>query len=188
MDRNIESGREQRLISAVAHGDRSAFRRLYDETYDKVARYTRCLVNDDHLAEDILVQTYTVVWQAAGRFQGNSRLTTWIIGIARNIAFKEFRGRRRNEEPFDESYKSADDTSQHRPEQRNRNMIMKRAVATLSPKHREILELVFYQDLSYPEVAELLGIPVNTVKTRVFHAKKTFRDALSAEGITADDL
>ena len=67
-------------------------------------------------------------------------------------------------------------------------MIMKRAVATLSAKHREILELVFYQDLSYPEVAELLGIPVNTVKTRVFHAKKSFRDALSAEGITADDL
>ncbi len=187
MDRDIESGREKRLISAVAAGDRSAFRQLYDETYGKVARYTRCLVNDDHLADDILVQTYTVVWQAAGRFQGASRLTTWIIGIARNIAFKEFRGRR-SEEPFDESYKGADDTSQNRPEQRNRNMIMKRAVATLSPKHREILELVFYQDLSYPEVAELLGIPVNTVKTRVFHAKKTFKDALFAEGITADDL
>lgn len=187
MDRIIESNREQRLVAAVAQGDRNAFRLLYDETYGKVARYIRCLVNDDLLADDILVQTYTVVWQAAGRFRGTSRLTTWIIGIARNTAFKEFRARR-TEEPFDESYRGADNASQHHPEQRDRNKTMKRALTTLSAKHREILELVFYQDLNYPEIAELLGIPVNTVKTRVFHAKKTFKNALLAEGISSDDL
>jgi RNA polymerase sigma-70 factor (ECF subfamily) len=187
MVRTIESNREQHLITAVARGDRVAFRQLYDATYGKVGRYIRCLVNDDLLAEDILVQTYAVVWQTAGRFRGASRLTTWIIGIARNIAFKEFRGRR-SEEPFDESCKGADHTSHLRPEQRDRNQIMRQALTTVPAKHREILELVFYQDLIYPEIAELLGIPVNTVKTRVFHAKKTFKSALLARGITADDL
>ncbi|MBE0584582.1 MAG: sigma-70 family RNA polymerase sigma factor [Desulfofustis sp.] len=187
MDRNIEADREQRLIAAVARGDRNAFRQLYDETYGKVARYIRSLVGDEHLTDDILVQTYAIVWQTASRFKGASRLTTWIIGIARNIAFKEFRSRR-TEEPFDESYKGADDTSQLQPEYRDRNKLMKLALATISAHHREILELVFYQDLSYPEISQLIDIPVNTVKTRVFHAKKAFKNALAARGITANDL
>jgi DNA-directed RNA polymerase specialized sigma24 family protein len=75
MVRTIESNREQHLITAVARGDRVAFRQLYDATYGKVGRYIRCLVNDDLLAEDILVQTYAVVWQSFAADAVKSHLT-----------------------------------------------------------------------------------------------------------------
>lgn len=178
---------EQRLITAVARGDRIAFRQLYELTYWKLARYIRSLVGDDTLAEDIIVQTYAIVWQTASRFRGASRLTTWMIGIARNITFKEFRSRR-HEVPFDESYEGVDEHSQHRPERQDRKELLKCALATISPGHREVLELAFYQGLNYTEISELIDIPVNTVKTRVFYAKKALQEALAAKGITPDDL
>ncbi len=175
------------LIGAVARGDKQAFRLLYEQTYGRIYRYIRTFVGDDMLAEDIVVQTYAIAWQQAAKFKGASRLSTWMIGIARNIAYKEFR-KRKITEPFEEAFQGSDAESQFQPEQRNRNELMQHAVHKLSAHHREIIELVFYQDLTYPEIAELLGIPVNTVKTRVFHAKSNLKTILATQGITSDDF
>ncbi len=177
---------ELQLIQATAEGDRQAFQQLYETTWPMVSRYVKRLINDETLAEDVLVQTYTIAWQKASDFRGAGRLTTWLIGIARNVAFKEFR-KNKDAIPFDESYQMADNQSQNKPEIQDRNRRMQDALAVLSPSHREILELVFYQDLSYPEISALIDIPVNTVKTRVFHAKKAFKTELEKLDITSHD-
>ncbi len=177
---------ERRLVVQVAAGDSAAFRQLYDLSYGRVARYVQKVVGNDSLADDILVQTYTVAWQKCDTFKGDGRITTWLIGIARNIMFREFR-KIKKYEPFDEEYGAADTQSQFRVEIKSTNAAVKAALQTLKAKHREILELVFYQEFSYVEVAELIGIPVNTVKTRVFHAKQALKDVLEDRNITDYD-
>ncbi len=183
MDSDIELLQEKRLVEKVAAGDSSAFRQLYDLSYGKVARYVQKVVNDASLADDILVQTFTVAWQKSNTFKGNGRITTWLIGIARNIMFREFR-KVKNYVPFEEEYSAADTQSQFRVEIDSTKTALKASLQVLSVKHREILELVFYQDFSYVEVAELIGIPENTVKTRVFHAKQALKNVLEKRNFT----
>lgn len=183
MNKDTELLEEKSLVEQVAAGDSTAFRQLYDLSYGRVSRYVQKVVGNDSLADDILVQTYTVAWQKSTAFKGDGRITTWLIGIARNIMFREFR-KIKKYEPFDEEYGAADTQSQFRVEIKSTNAALKAALQTLKAKHREILELVFYQDFSYVEVAELIGIPVNTVKTRVFHAKQALRDVLEDRDIT----
>lgn len=171
----------------IAAGDKTAFRDLYEQSYGKVARYVKGFVKDESTVEDVLVQTYTVVWQKAANYKGNARLTTWIIGIARNLAFKEFR-KKKPEVPFDEAYCAADKKSYRKAEEQDRNEKTRLAVEALAPKHKEIVELVFFQGLSYPEISEIINIPVNTVKTRVFHAKKALKEKLKKMDITKHDI
>lgn len=187
MNKDRELLQEKRLVEKVAEGDSTAFRQLYDLSYGKVSRYVHKVVSDDSLVDDILVQTYTVAWQKSAAFKGSGRVTTWLIGIARNIMFREFR-KAKKYVPFEEEYSAADTQSQFKVEVESTNVALKAALQTLKVKHREILELVFYQDFRYVEVAELIGVPVNTVKTRVFHAKKALKDVLERQNITGHGI
>jgi len=187
MSKGKQSRDEQELVERIAAGDRQAFQLFYEQSYGKVARYVNKLVSNETLAEDVLTQTYMVAWQKMGSFKGSSRLATWLIGIARNIAFKEFR-KNRIHEPFNETYVAADNTSHLKPEQQDRKAKMKQALIALSANHREALELVFYQGLTYPEVSKIIDVPVNTIKTRIFHAKKALKEELKKREITADDI
>ena len=183
MNKDSDLLQEKRLVEQVAAGESTAFRQLYDLSYGRVARYVQKVVGNDSLADDILVQTYTVAWQKSANFKGNGRITTWLIGIARNIMFREFR-KVKNHVPFEEEHGAADTESQFQVEVESTNAALKAALQILKVKHREILELVFYQEFSYMEVAELIGIPENTVKTRVFHAKQALKDVLEKQNIT----
>jgi len=187
MNKDSELLQEKRLVQQVAAGDSKAFRELYDLSCGKVARYVHKMVGDDSLADDIVVQAYTVAWQKSSAFKGEGRITTWLIGIARNIMFREFR-KVKHHVVFEEEYSAADTRSQFQVEVESTNAALKVALQTLTMKHREILELVFYQDCSYAEVAELVGIPVNTVKTRVFHAKQALKEVLEKQDITGYDI
>lgn len=186
MNKDRELLEEKRLVEQVAAGDSTAFRQLYDLSYGRVARYVQKMVSDTSLVDDILVQTYMVVWQKSAAFKGNGRITTWLIGIARNIMFREFK-KVKKYVPFEEEYSAADTKSQFQVEVKSTNAALKAALQTLKVKHREILELVFYQEFSYVEVAELIGIPENTVKTRVFHAKQALKGVLEKQNITGYD-
>lgn len=178
---------EYNLAVLIADGDKAAFRIIYDRTYGRVFRYVRKLVRNDEMAEDVIIQTYTAVWEKSSSFRGSGRLTTWIIGIARNIAFNEFR-KNKFHTHFNEEHMETDRSSQNIPEHLDRKEKLKQAVSALSPKHGEIIELVFFQDLTYPEVSAIINVPVNTIKTRVFHAKQALKKELSKRNITSDDI
>lgn len=178
--------REKRLLEATANKDRVAFRQLYDMTYGQVRFFLVRKLGDENLAEDVLVETYTAVWLKAGTFRGKSRGLTWIMGIARNLAYKALRGRRRHRSI--EEMPNLTNGTHGGVEALSRKQLLVRALDALSDKHREVLDLVFFHGMNYPEVAALLGVPVNTVKSRMFYAKDSLMKVFTQMGVQADDI
>jgi len=173
-------------LEKVSRGDEEAFRELYDQTHKKVYFYLYRLVHGKQTAEDILVETFTEVWKCAKKFKGRSRVTTWMMGIARNLAMNELGKFRKHEDIEDCPDLSNGVIPDAEPMDRQR--LIKEAMSRLSIKHQEILDLVFFHEMTYREVSQMLDIPVSTVKTRVFYAKETLRNVLSRMGVKKDDL
>lgn len=186
MDNDPLASRDLELLERVSRGDGEAFRQLYDLTHKKVYIYLYRLVHGKQMAEDILVETYTEVWRCAKKFKGKSRVTTWMIGIARNLAMDELGKVRRHEDI--EDFPNLSNGVIPDAESVDRQRLLKEAMIKLPAKHREILDLVFFHEMTYVEVSRMLDIPVNTVKTRVFYAKETLKNALSHMGVKKDDL
>lgn len=166
---------EADLLTQIAAGSREAFETLYRRYEQRLYRYLVGLVREAALAEELLLDVMLEVWRGAARFRGDSKVSTWLLGIARHKALSLLRRQALPIDPLDEATVQVE-TPEPNPfervqakEQRER---LWQAMQTLSPQHREVLELAFVHDLSYQEIAELVGSPVNTVKTRVFYAKQ----------------
>jgi RNA polymerase sigma-70 factor (ECF subfamily) len=177
-----EPDREREWLRRIAGGDRAAFEALYRAYHRRVFGYLFRMVGSadraDELASDVLLE----VWTSAGRFKGESRPSTWIFGIAR---FKALSSLRRNEPATVEveEIENIEDAGESQDAMlitASMQQAVRSALATLSPPHREVMELTFYDGFSYPEIAEILKCPVNTVKTRMFHARKQLRERLGA--------
>ena len=143
-----------------------------------VYRWLLRLVGNETVAEDLLSDVFFDVWQQAGRFEGRSAVTTWLLSIARFKALSA--RRRRTDAELDETIEATVADSADDPEitlqKKSRDQLVRRAVANLSPDHREIIDLVYYHDKSVDECALVLGIPSATVKTRMFYARKKLAD------------
>lgn len=175
---------EHGLIRMIADGDEDAFRELYDRIWKRVYFYLFRILKEKEAAEDVMVETFSEVWKSASRFKGRSRSTTWILGIARNLAMNYLKKERHTEDIGE--YQNRLPVESLSVEDCDRRDIIRRAFLALSTKHREILDLVFYQELTYPEIAEMLNIPLNTVKTRVFYAKGELKKILNEMGVERD--
>jgi len=176
---------DERLIGQIAGGDRLAMRALFARHQVKVYRFVLRIVNDAALAEDVVSETFFDVWQHAGRYEGRSSVSTWLLGIARHRALDA--ARRRPTEPLDsEAAQIAIDPARD-PEaelgHKDTGTAIRRALGALSREHAEIIDLVYYQEKSVRDVAEILAIPENTVKTRMFYARKRLAALVAAEGI-----
>jgi len=163
------------LLRRVAAGDRMAFRALYDRYADRVFRFAVSIVRRAHLAEDVLQETMIVVWKRAKTFRGDAKVSTWILGIARNVAFNLLRREKRGDRLPDEKPAQGDPA-----EQVEMAVRVERALETLPDHHREVMHLVFYEEMNLREAAEVLGIPEGTVKSRMHHARKTLAKELAA--------
>jgi RNA polymerase sigma-70 factor (ECF subfamily) len=184
MSRRDVSDYDQLLMEKVARKNEDAFRELYDRTQKRVYFYLYRLLREKEAAEDVLVETFSEVWRSAPKFMGRSKPTTWILGIARNLAMNYLK-KMRHEDDID-NYQNRLVAEDAGVDECVRRDFIQRAFLSLSAKHREMLDLVFFQDLSYPEIAEILGIPVNTVKTRVFYAKGELKKILAEMGVERD--
>jgi RNA polymerase sigma-70 factor (ECF subfamily) len=174
------------LLRRISCGDKEAFRELYDLTHKKVHFYLYRLLQGKEVAEDILMETYTEVWRGAKNFKGEARATTWIIAIARNLAMNELRKFKKHNNI--DNFPNLPNISAQEVEQLDRQRFLKEAMFSLSIKHREVLDLVFFHEMTYPEVSEILRIPVNTVKTRVYYAKEALKEVLGRMGVNRDEL
>ena len=166
---------DERLLARVATQDRGAFHLLYDRYADAVYRYGLSILRKPHLAEDVLQETMMAVWKGAKSFSGRSKVMTWILGITRNQAHnilrKESKGQR---------LPATDPTTPHDPTQSlHVDLCVQDALGTLSPLHREVMHLVFYENLTVRETAALLGIPTGTVKSRMHHARQALAKELT---------
>lgn len=164
---------EQSLLTRVVKGDQYAFRILYEEYADLIFRFALSIVRQPHLAEDVLQETMIVIWKRAKTFKGNSKLSTWILGIARNLAFSALRKERRGERVSEEK-------TMHDPaKQAELSVHVERALGKLSDAHREVVHLVYYEEMTLREAAEILGIPEGTVKSRMHNARKMLAEELA---------
>ncbi len=177
---------EAAILAAVAMGDQSAFEDLFHLYEKRLYQYVFTLVNDQTLAEDIVGETMVAIWRGAGTFSGISRISTWIFGIARHKSLDALRqsGRRQREVDLDGAAElpTPHDNPFDDLERKQVETLTKRALTALSPEHQEVLRLVFYEELPYEEIAALLAIPANTVKTRVFYAKQQLKKHLERLG------
>lgn len=176
---------DARALRRVARGDRQALTDLYVRYRLPLFRYLLQLTPDHGLAEELLQDTLVAIWKSAKSFEGRSTARTWIFGIARRQAHNTLRQRglpladaaeletmpASDPEPEDAALAGAERAE------------LAAALRELVPIHREVLVLTFMQDLSYQETAQVLGVPVGTVKSRLNHAKRALRALIeSREG------
>jgi RNA polymerase sigma-70 factor (ECF subfamily) len=138
-----------------------------------------------NIQEDLISEVFLDVWRQAGRFEGRSAVSTWMLAIARFKALSALR--RRPSEELDEEAAGAIEDPSDDPgtvlEKKDKSVMLRKCLTGLSAEHREIIDLVYYHEKSVEEVAEIVGIPENTVKTRMFYARKRLAELLKAAGI-----
>jgi RNA polymerase sigma factor (sigma-70 family) len=172
---------EAALIARVAGLDQSAFESLYRAYYPKLRHFLLRMMRRSALIEDVLDETMLVVWRKARTYNHASKLSTWIFAIAYRQSLKALR---RGDEP-----QGHDDADQlHSPEPEPDGALqsqqvsgrLQAAIATLSAEHRAVIELTYYQGYACREVAAIMQCPVDTVKTRMFYARRRLKTLLLA--------
>lgn len=179
------------LLERIGAHDREALTILYSRYHGRLLRFLQRLTGDVETAQEAINDVMLVVWNSASSFAGRSRASTWIMGIAYNKAMKL----RTRLQRWTVRFKAADwDETIERAaasEGLTRDMIEKdlvhRAMMLLPPKQRAVVELTYQFGYSYEEIAEIVGCPPNTVKTRMFHARARLRELLPALGHEPQD-
>ena len=173
------------LLARIAKQDRAALRTFFARYHVRLYRYLVRLTRNEGLAEDMINEVFLSVWRNAASFQGQSAVSSWVFAIARNRAMSELR--KKSEITLDDpdSYDEVDDsdTPEETAMKADKGAALRECLLKLTPEHREVIELVYYHDKSVKEVADVVGIPENTVKTRMFHARQKLSVILREAGI-----
>ena len=176
---------DEALVESIAEGDRRALETLYMRHHSRLYRLLLRWIGRDSVAEEMINEVFLEVWRSAHRFEAKARVATWLIAIARYKALSELR--RRTETQLDDCVAAAIEDPADGPaitlERKNRRVILHRCLAKLSPQHREVIHLVYYQEKKIEEVARFIGAPINTIKTRIFYARSRMAQLLAEAGV-----
>ena len=176
---------DEALVQSIAEGDRLAIAQLYARHSVRLYRFILRLTGNATAAEDLVSEVFLEVWRAARHFRAESRVSTWLLAIARNRALSLMR--RRADEPLDDRVASTIEDTADDPESAadklSRRAIVRSCLQQLSAAHRQVMDLVYYHDRTVDEVAGILGISPNTVKTRMFYARSKMNGFLRQAGI-----
>ena len=169
------NARELELLRQVATGDRTAFKELYLIYHRRLARFLMRMTSRHDLIEEVINDTLWTVWLKAGDFRGDSLVSTWIVGITYRRALKALR-RHGTPRPMlvVEDVAVAPDAQL---EDENRQWLGQ-ALAELPLEQRMVMEFSYLMGHSCEEIAQIMQCPVNTVKTRMFHAREKLRRSL----------
>jgi RNA polymerase sigma-70 factor (ECF subfamily) len=167
---------ERALLARIARGDRAAMQKLYFAYHRRLHRFLARTLPPDQI-DEVINDAMFVVWRHAGDFRGDSRLSTWLLGIAYRLALKRLKrdgGRPTASYDQIEALEAglADDSGATQREQRE---WIDRALRTLPAVQRLTIELAYFMGHSCDEIAVMTSCPVNTVKTRLFHARERLR-------------
>jgi RNA polymerase sigma-70 factor (ECF subfamily) len=181
----MQATSDEALIARIASGDRLAMQVLFAWHHVRIYRFVLRLVRDRSKAEDLISEVFLDVWRQADRFEGRSTVSTWLLAIARFKALSALR--RKPEEGLDEDaaleIEDLADNPEVTLEKKDRSAVIRKCLMGPSAEHREIIDLVYYHEKSVQEVAKIVGIPENTVKTRMFYARKKLAEMLKAAGL-----
>lgn len=168
---------ELRLVGRIGAGEMQAFEALYRLYHPRLTRFLDRMTRRPALVDEALNDTFLVVWHGACGFGARSKVSTWIFGIAYRKALKALR---RFDVPLADE--EADAPIEPGPEQRcsdaELKLVLLRTLDRLSPEHRAVVDLAYFHGLDYREIAEVADCPVNTVKTRMFYARRQLKALL----------
>jgi RNA polymerase sigma-70 factor (ECF subfamily) len=172
------------LFERIRAGDALALKALYTRHRVAIYRFALRLTRSETSAEDVVSEVFVDVWRNSAAFEGWSQPRTFLLGVARNKAYSLLR-RRRDEELDEEKAAEIEDeadTPEVALQKRAKSDILRACLDRLSAAHREVIDLVYYHDKSIDEVAEIVGAPVGTVKTRMYHARKRLAEFIADAG------
>ncbi len=180
-----QSETDETLVRRIAKGDRLAMQVLFARHNVRVYRFILRFVSDQTSAEDLTSDVFLDVWRQAGRFEFRSKVTTWLLAMARFKALSHRRGQKPTVDADDAMGEMADsaDTPEVTAQKASKAQLMRQCIDALSPDHKEIIDLVYYHEKSVREVSEIVGIPESTVKTRMFYARKKLSETMREAGI-----
>jgi RNA polymerase sigma-70 factor, ECF subfamily len=168
------------LLAAVAAGNRSALEQLYHDYYRRLARFLSRFTSRYENVEEIINDTFMVVWQSANDFRSDSQVSTWIFGIAYRTALKSLR-RQKNHAAALSLDESPEQTIDPDADTEVQDWVA-HGMNCLTVEHRLTLELAYRMGHSLEEIAAITDTPVGTVKARMFHARRKLREYLPVIG------
>ncbi|HWI86877.1 MAG TPA: RNA polymerase sigma factor [Sphingomonas sp.] len=180
----VDAGEDGLLMAGLCRRDMRAFETLYRTYHRRLVRFLLNITHRPTIVEEVLNDTMMAVWEKPEAYRGASRLSTWIMAIAYR---KAMRALRRQDLPVEEGPPAAAgaEAAPDRDIGRARvNRLLLDAMGQLSPDHRAVIDLTYFHELGYREIAEIMDCPVDTVKTRMFHARRNLRRLLA--GSAAD--
>lgn len=175
-------GDEAILLARIVAGDRHAFEQLYRAYFPRLGRFLGRMVRSVPLIEEVINDTMLVVWQKAASYDGSCKVSTWIFAIAYRKALKGLRGSDAPLESDPESYPAGPALEpDHLLEGRQLRQVLERALARLPLAQQVVMVLTYDHEMGYAEIADVVGCPVNTVKTRMFHARHKLKELLASQ-------
>jgi len=170
---------EVRLVAAAAGGDLRAFEALYRIYQPRLTRFLERMMRRPSLVDEVLDDTLLVVWHRAASYNGRSKVSTWIFAIAYRKALKALQ---RFDEPVDDDGADLRAEPGPGPEQQLSHEQLRlgllRALQGLSAEQRAVVDLTYFHGLGYREIADIVDCPIDTVKTRMFHARRRLKTLL----------
>jgi RNA polymerase sigma-70 factor (ECF subfamily) len=178
---------DELILERIADGDQCALKVLVARYEVRVFRFVLRLIGDRRRAEDLVSDTFLAVWQRAGSFEGRSSVATWILAIARYKTLTARSQTHPSEEPITHELADTLVDGGPGPEESlarlDRSATIRKCLNALPKHHAELMDLVYYHEKSIQEVATIIGIPENTVKSRMFLARRKLAEMLVAEGL-----
>ena len=180
-----QAANDRDLIKRIASGEQGAVQVLFARFNVRVFRFILRFVRNEAIAEELMNEVFLDVWRQAGRYEGRSTVSTWVLAIAHNKAVSVMR--KRSDEDLDDAMlgclQDESDTPEVAAQKTSKGETMRACIEKLSEEHREVIDLVYYHEKSIKEVSEITGVPESTVKTRMFYARKKLSESMRKAGI-----
>ncbi len=180
------------LLAAVVHGNMAALETLFLRHQSKVYQTALGITHDPQLAEEVLQDTFFRLYRYADRLDGSQPLAPWLHRVAINLCFTRLKGLRAWAGSFhdlaERLFSPCSTSPEHTAERNELQTLLLQALAELEPKHRAVLVLYYLHDYSLSEIADIIGIPEGTVKSRLFHARRLLKQRLEQRYGSSDML
>ncbi len=173
------------LIKRISDKEMLAVEELYHRYENIIYRFAFKKLSNEFDAAEIVNTVMLEVWNTAARFEGRSKVSTWLIGIAHHRIIDHMRKRKYNHVNIDEIEPAADETNAidmhkivHVAQIRR---FIDGCLSKLSAEHKQVMELLFFQEATYEEMASCMACSIGTIKSRVYHAKKLLKKCLEKQ-------
>ncbi|CAN5465515.1 sigma-70 family RNA polymerase sigma factor [soil metagenome] len=182
---SFDNDKATELLQRVAAEDQAAYQAFYKMFSSRVYAFLRRMLNSPETADEVLVDTMYEVWRIAPQFRGDSQVSTWVLGIARNKALMALR--RAGTVQHEDVDEFADLIDSGMPDgfdqlaEKQSSELIRRCLQRLSAKHRECMHLTYFEDYAVAEIAKMLDVPEGTVKSRLSHARSQMAACVSLQ-------